>query len=309
MRIHWQKFLAVGAISALGALGACQVEVVEGPASGGTGGTGGTGGAGGATGGAKGDAAPDAGTSGDAPSGDVTSTDGTSTDATVADVASDIVTADATADGARADGSTTDASPDVGDPSMMDVSRGDMGTTDAAIPDAAGACFAEDQGDGGATTRCADLPYYGVLCRDDGGLDWPPAGASLCDTLKPDLKATAMLELFACLKKLPGDDGGVTACSKTHDDGAADCSRAIFNRSMCPVPDGVVEGGMYGCSQIAASCGPDSGDGGIPVTLCQAWLGPFNAAARQGFIDCYLGPVPGSPTSCRDKFENYCVFP
>jgi hypothetical protein len=99
------------------------------------------------------------------------------------------------------------------------------------------------------------------------------------------------------------------ACSSAHEQGSADCSRNLFNRSMCPVPDSVAEGGLYGCSQIAASCGPDSGDGGIPVALCQAWLGPFNATARQGIIDCYRDPNNMGATSCRDKFENYCVFP
>ena len=153
------------------------------------------------------------------------------------------------------------------------------------------------------------LPYYGVSCRDDAGDDWPPAGATLCDTLETDLKRTALLELFDCLKALPGGDGGMDACGTAHDQGSADCSRSIFNRSMCPVPDSVVEGGLYGCAQIAASCGPDSGDGGIPVLLCQSWLGPFNATARQGIIDCYLDPSPTGATSCRDKFENYCVFP
>jgi hypothetical protein len=303
MRIQWQKFLAVGAISTLAALAACQVEVIEGPpGAGGTGGSGGTGG----TGGAKADAAPETGTP-DAPSGDAPTADGTGIDATTdagGDGAIDAPTADVAI--------PPDAAQDRGDASTSDVTPGDTVSTDGPIadaaPDTAGGCFAEDPNDGGTNLTCAMLPYYGALCRDDGGLDWPSAGETLCTTLRPDLKATALLELLDCLEDLPGGDGGMDACGTAHNQGADDCSRSIFNRSMCPVPDGVVEGGLYGCSQIAASCGPDSGAGGIPVALCQAWLGPFNAAARQGIIDCYLGPTPPGTTSCRDKFENHCVF-
>ena len=306
MQIGWQKFLAVGALSALGALGACQIEVVDGPpGSGGSGGSGGTGGTGG-TAGAKADAAPEAGAP-DAPIADAPSTDGTGVDAR-----SDTASADRTADAISSDTSTTpDADGSTPDPSMPDGARDTVGSDGAiadAPPDSAGGCFAEDPNDGGTSTTCAMLPYYGTVCRYDSGIDGPPAGASLCDTLVTDLKATALLELFDCLKVLPGADGGMDACSAAHDQASADCSRSIFSRSMCPVPDSVVEGGLYGCSQIAASCGPDSGDGGIPVALCQAWLGPFNATARQAMIDCYLDPATGGATSCRDKFENYCVF-
>jgi len=300
MRIQWQKFLAVGALSALGALVGCQVEVIEGPpGAGGSGGTGGTAG----TGGAKADAAqPETGTS-DAPS----------ADGPGSDVASDTGGGDSAADTSSPDVPTTaDALPDRGDTSPPDGATGDTVSTDGATadaaPDASGGCFAEDPNDGGTNFTCANLPYYGTTCRDDGGIDGPSAGESLCTTLDTDLKATALLELFDCLKILPGGDGGMDACSPAHEQGSADCSRSIFNRSMCPVPDSVVEGGLYGCAQIAASCGPDSGAGGIPVALCQAWLGPFKATTRQGIIDCYVDPAPTGATSCRDKFENYCVF-
>jgi len=295
----------------LGSFPACTVEVVEGPPSGGVGGTAGTGGTGGTggTAGAPTDAAPrDTGSDApatDAPSADVES-DGTTTDAGTM--------TDAAPDGPSADGSTPpDASIDAADGSTADRATPDTSVPDTVITDAPGdagaGCFAEDPPDAATANDCTSLPYYGVLCRDDAGGDFPPAGATLCTSLDSDLKGTAFLELIACLKALPGADGGMDACSAAHEQGADNCSRAIFNRSMCPVPDGVVEGGLYGCAQIAASCGPDSGDGGIPVTLCQGWLGPFNAAARQGFIDCYLDPTPTGATSCRDKFENYCVFP
>lgn len=312
MRIQWQKFLAMGVLSALGALTACQVEVIEGPP--GTGGTGGSAGTAGAAG-AKGDAAQPETGSPDAPRGDAPSSDGPGADA-LPDVtgggdgavdapSSDRATMpDAVADALDAsmpDGTTTgDAMPPDG--TMTDGSMAD------AAPDATGGCFAEDPNDAGTSPRCSMLPYFGTTCRNDAGLDGPPAGASLCETLEPHLKTSALVELFDCLKVLPGGDGGMDACSAQHDQGSADCSRSIFGRSMCAVPDGVVDGGVYGCAEIAASCGPDSGDGGIPVSLCRAWLGPFNATTRQEIIDCYLGPDPIPATSCRDKFENYCVF-
>ena len=308
MRIRWQKVLGASALFGLGMLAACTVEVVEAPPAGvgGTGGAGGSAGKAGA-GGVTGDAASPDGAAPDAPAGD-----GPSADAPGTDASGDATTSDTAVDGPAADVSTPpDASPDVVETGTTDGTPADVATTDGRIADATSdgqtGCFAEDQADSGSMNNCAMLPYYGTVCRDDAGLDWPPAGAALCDTLVTDLKATAFLELFACLDALPGADGGMAACSSAHDQGSADCSRNLFNRSMCPVPDSVAEGGLYGCAQIAASCGPDSGDGGIPVALCQAWLGPFNATARQGIIDCYLGPNPGA-TSCRDKFENYCVF-
>jgi hypothetical protein len=299
-------------VCGLGILPACTVEVVEGPAAG-AGGTGGTAGAAGA-GGAKGDAASPEAAAPDAPA------DGApSTDAAGGDVTADGATTDTAVDGPAADGpaadisTTPDASPDVADASTGESNPPDAFTPDGAIADApldaGGGCFAEESADAGATGNCAMLPYYGNLCSDDAGTAWPPTGASLCDTLEPDLKVSAFNELFNCLKVLPGADGGMDACGMEHDQGAEDCSRGIFNRSMCPVADGVAEGGLYGCTQIAASCGPDSGDGGIPVELCRAWLGPFNATARQGIIECYLDPTDVGATSCRDKFENYCVFP
>ena len=306
MRMRWQTFLVASVLTGMGVLPACSVEVIQGPPVG-VGGTGGSAGAGG-TGGAKGDAASPDGTASDAPAGDAPSADAQGSDAT-----GDTVATDGAVDGPASDVSTTpDASPDAADATTSDGSTTDAATTDGAIADApadaAGACFAEDAADAGPATSCTTLPYYGARCRDDAGLDWPPAGFTLCNTLETDLKRSALEQLFVCLKALPGADGGMDACSGAHDQGAADCSRGIFNRSMCPVPDGVVEGGLYGCAQIASSCGPDSGDGGIPLELCQAWLGPFHAAARQEMIDCYLDPDDVGATSCRDKFENHCVF-
>jgi hypothetical protein len=307
MRIGWQKFLIASVLFGVGIVSACSVEVISGPTgAGGTGGSAGTGGGGGA----KADGSPD-GAFPDAPAADTTSSDSAAGDAS-----SDATTADTIADNAGdtvgPDVSRPSDATDAADAGLPDLAA-DGATTDGqladSLPDAGGACFAEDPSDAGSMNDCTSLPYYGRQCRDDAGLDWPPAGATLCDTLNTDLKATAFLELIACLSALPGADGGVDACSGAHEQGAADCSRAIFNRSMCPVPDSAVEGGLYGCAQIAASCGPDSGAGGIPVELCQAWLGPFNATARKGIIDCYLDPADVGATSCRDKFENFCVFP
>jgi hypothetical protein len=304
MRIGWRKFFVASVLSVLGLLPACTVEVVEGPPAG-AGGSGGSGGSGGKAG-APGDAAAPDGIATDAPATDGSSADGESIDATA-----DTAPPDAGSDGRAADASTT---PDVGsdavDASTADTSVSDTVASDRGIGDVPGdagaACFAEDPSDAGTANDCTALPYYGVRCGDAGS-SVPSAGETLCTTLDTDLKATAFQELIGCLKALPGEDGGMDACSSAHEQGSDDCSRGTFNRSMCPVPESVVEGGLYGCAQIAASCGPDSGDGGIPVALCQAWLGPFHAAARQGMIDCYLGPDPGA-TSCRDKFENYCVF-
>ncbi|HMI85845.1 MAG TPA: hypothetical protein VK550_17230 [Polyangiaceae bacterium] len=309
MRIGWQKFLVASVLSGLGILPACTIEVVEGPpADGSMGGSAGTGGAGGA----KGDASPDGGVA-DAPAADAPSMDASSMDAPSIDIAADNVIPETGVDGPAGDVSTpSDASFDGADTSSVDVNTPDSVVPEGGIgdapPDAGRACFAENPSDAGSTNDCTTLPYYGRRCPDDGGID-PTAGETLCTTLDVDLKATAFQELITCLRDLPGGDGGIDACGSAHEQGSADCSRAIFNRSMCPVPESAVEGGLYGCGQIAASCGPDSGDGGIPVELCQAWLGPFHAAARQGMIDCYLDPSNQGATSCRDKFENYCVFP
>ena len=308
MRIGWQKLLVASALSGLGVLSACTVEIVDGPPAG-VGGTAGSAGTGG-TGGSKGDAAPEGGAP-DGAVGDGPGTDSASTDGPGSDGTADSVTTEDAVDGPATDLPTTDASSDA----LMtpDGSAGDGTPTDAPMADVpsdtAGGCFAEDLADAGSSNDCSSLPYYGTQCRDDAGVDWPSAGAALCDTLNSDLKATAFQELLVCLKALPGADGGAAACGSAHEQGAADCSRGIFNRSMCPVPESVVEAGLYGCAQIAASCGPDSGNGGISVELCQAWLGAFHATARQGIIDCYLDPTDVGATSCRDKFENYCVFP
>jgi hypothetical protein len=308
MRMHWQKFLAMGALCAFGASSACMVEVVEGPPA--TGGAAGSGGSAG-TGGAKGDAATsEAGTPDGAADG-ATGPDTIGSDVLVTDAAAEPMMADAPTEVGTSDLMTPpEASSDAVDASadgLVDAVTADNASFDAPT-DAGSACFGEDLPDAGRATTCASLPYYATQCIDDAGDPFPPAGAALCSALAPDLKNSAYETLFACLAALPGADGGSDACSAAHEQASAECSRNLFNRTMCPVADGTAEGGLYGCTQIAASCGPDSGDGGITVELCRGWLGPFNATARQEIIDCYLGPADPSATSCRDQFENYCVF-
>jgi hypothetical protein len=307
MRMQLQRFLAMGALFSIVAIPACTVEVSSG-SPGGAAGAGGSGGAAG-TGGAKGDAATsEAGTS-----------DGAPEDANAADATgSDILVADATLDASSPDASPDGTAPDVVTPSdagdartadsALDAAIADNATLDGAA-DASNGCFAEDQPDAGRSTTCSSLPYYNVACADDAGDSWPPPGASLCDTLAPQIKESAFQTLYACLAALPGADGGSDACSAAHEQASADCSRNLFNRTTCPVPDSTVEGGLYGCTQIAASCGPDSGAGGVPVELCRGWMGPYTAAIRQDIVDCYLDPDDFGSTSCRDKFENFCVFP
>jgi len=184
----------------------------------------------------------------------------------------------------------------------------DSGPADVATDGAAGACFVDDAADA-STPPCSALPYHGEICTDDAGMEGAPLGAAICDDLDGDLKLAAFQELFDCLKEAPGADGGSDACSAAHDDAASDCSKKIFNRSTCAVSDGNVDGGSYGCTQIVASCPPDAGTGGITIAQCQAWLSPFNDAARQGIIECYLDPSTPAGSSCADKFENECVFP
>jgi hypothetical protein len=306
--MRWHEVLGVGVLVMVSAA-ACTVEVISGPSgSGGTAGSGGSAGSAG-SGGAKSDAAHDGAIDAatDAPVTD-TSADGASSDAGDAGFDGppnpDSPSRDATPD---ADVAVSDASPDrsvdggASDGTMSDIARDAADSTDG--------CFAEDGPDAGPNHTCAMLPYYGTLCRVDGGMDGPPGGASLCDSLETELKASAFNELYACLEKAPwAGDGGFDACTSRHENAVDDCSRSIFNRSMCAVADSTFEGGVYGCTQVAASCGPDSGDGGIPVELCRAWLGPFNASVRQAIVDCYLDPTPVGATSCRDKFENHCVF-
>jgi hypothetical protein len=296
-----EKVLAVAALVALGGL-ACTVEVVQ-TATGGAAGTGGAPGRGGsagstATGGAAG---PDgasgadvmAGASGSAGAGGSTGGAGAAGTGGSGGLAG--------TGGAPSDGAPGDR---VGDTSAD--------TADAALPDSAdaSACFVEDTdgGDAGNAGTCAMLPYDAAMCGD-AGADGRPAGAALCRALEPDLKAAALDDLYACLKGLPSGDGGVEACSAAHDAGARACSQGIFSRSACPVPSAGVDGGTYGCAQIAASCQPEGGSEGVTVEQCQAWLGPFNRATRQVIIDCYLDPFVVGATSCRDKFENFCVFP
>jgi hypothetical protein len=195
-----------------------------------------------------------------------------------------------------------------------DASADGSAPVDGAIVDGSSeggavTCFAEDPNNGEAGTQsCSSLPYYTQVCADDGG-GHAPLGASICDDLDQDIKIAAAQELFDCLKSIPGADAGADACSAAHDTAAGDCSKKIFNRSTCAVPDGNVDGGAYGCAQIVASCPSDGGAGGITLAQCQAWLNPFNAAARQRIIACYLDPGTPAGTSCGDKFENECVFP
>jgi hypothetical protein len=307
--MRWHKVLGVGVLVMVSGA-ACTVEVTSGPAgSGGTAGTGGVGGTGG-SGGAKGDAAVDGATDGTSDAaGPETSVDGAADAVDAAGDGTNRPDVPATDGAADADANATDVDPD------RSVDGGATDGTTVDVPsdspgDAAGGCFADDGPDAGPGRTCAMLPYYGTLCRDDGGIDGPPGGAALCDSLKTELKVSAFDELYACLEKVPWEgDGGNDACTTRHENAVDDCSRSIFNRSMCPVADSMVEGGLYGCTQVAASCGPDSGDGGVSVELCRAWLGPFNATMRQAIIDCYLDPTPVGATSCRDKFENHCVFP
>jgi hypothetical protein len=299
MRMHWLTFLALGTLGAIGATSACTVDVVETPAAGAAGGSAGTGGANG-----------DAATS-DATTDDASGTDASGSDVLVADAIAEPMTSDATTEAGTSDilappEASSDA-PDVSADALVDAVTGDSALDSPT--DAGGDCFGEDQPDAGRATTCASLPYYTTVCPNDAGDLFPPAGATLCDALANDLKNSAYEALFACLAVLPGADGGADACSAAHEQASAECSRNLFNRTMCPVADGTVEGGLYGCTQIAASCGPDSGDGGVTVEQCRGWLGPFNAVARQDIIDCYLDPSVVGATSCRDKLENYCVFP
>jgi hypothetical protein len=309
MRMNWQKFLAMGALCALGATSACMVEVVEGPPEG-AGGTAGSAGSAG-TGGTKGDAATSEAGTPDGAAGGALGADANGSDVLVTDATAEPMTSDATTEVGTSDVVTSaEASSDAPDASadrLVDAVTADNASLDSPT-DAGDACFAEDQPDAGRATTCASLPYYATMCADDAGDHFPPAGAALCDTLDPDLKNSAYEALFACLAALPGADGGSDACSAAHEQASAECSRNLFNRTMCPVADGTAEGGVYGCTQIAASCGPDSGDGGISVEQCRGWLGPFNAAARQDIIDCYLDPADVGATSCRNKFEDHCVF-
>jgi hypothetical protein len=219
-------------------------------------------------------------------------------------------TSSTTAGSSGAGGSATDGSAGSDN---TDGSAGGGATTDVSdggLSDrGSGACFAEDGDDAGTAPPCSALPYFAQSCADDAG-DRAPLGARICSALELDTKIAAARELFDCLKATPGADGGDEACSPAHDAAAADCSIKIFSGSTCSVPDGDgVDGGAYGCAQIAASCPPDAGAGGITIAQCQAWLNPFNAAARQDIIDCYLDPNIPSGTSCADKFENQCVFP
>jgi hypothetical protein len=189
----------------------------------------------------------------------------------------------------------------------------DGGVADASADSAApAACFAEGADDGGNEGVCGTLPYAADTCPDPGGEGMPVLGVQLCDSLQARLKPAAFTELFNCLKAAPGvGDGGAASCM-AHETAAAACSKAIFNRSTCAVPDGVADGGgALGCTQIVASCpANDAGSPGITLAQCQAWLSPFGAAARQAALSCGIDPSldDGGATNCADKFENFCVF-
>jgi len=184
----------------------------------------------------------------------------------------------------------------------------DGGASDVSVDAGGSACFADDA-DGGdaASPRCSVLAYNDLFC-DDAGQD-RPLGAFICRDLEGDLKTAAFQELLDCLKKVPGADGGASACSTEHDAAAADCSKNIFNRSTCAAPSVSVDGGAYGCAQVVASCPGDGGAGGITLAQCQSWLAPFNAEARQFIFECNVDPTTPAGSSCADKFENECVFP
>ena len=164
-------------------------------------------------------------------------------------------------------------------------------------------------GSDAGTPPCGQLPYNAVVCADDAGTG-APLGAQICDYYDGKIKIAAFNELFDCLKALPSDDAGTTACSEAHIVAASVCANRIFNRGSCAVPDIPLDGGTYGCAEVVSSCPSDGGPGGITLDQCRGWVSPFNAATRQSIFDCYLDPGMGAgSTSCADKFENYCVFP
>lgn len=234
-------------------------------------------------------------------------------------------TAGSTSSAGGASGATTSsgaAGSDAGNAGGSGGSGGaavDGGMTDVSVEAApsdaseggSAACFEDDvPGSDAGMPQCSLLAYYAVACTDDAGGTGMPLGADICDYYRPNIKIAAFNELFDCLKTVPGDDAGTTACSDAHDAAASACANKIFNRASCPVPDVTLDGGTYGCAQVVASCPADGGVTGITLDQCQGWVAPFNAATRQAIFDCYLDPGTGAgSTSCADKFENDCVFP
>jgi len=197
------------------------------------------------------------------------------------------------------------------DGGVIDASDASIEAAPSDVSDSGGpACFPEDVvGADAGTPPCAQLPYYAVTCADDAGAMDAPLGAITCDYYDQSIKVAAFIELFDCLKAIPGDDAGTTACSPAHDAAAMACASKIFNRTSCTVPDVTIDGGTFGCAQVVASCPSDDAGGGITLDRCQSWVGPFNATARDDIFACYWDPATPAGTSCADKFENYCVFP
>ncbi len=189
----------------------------------------------------------------------------------------------------------------------------DGGTGDSSADASVVACFAEGAADAGpvAESICDTLPYASSTCTDDAGAEGVPLGLSLCAGLKDVLKPSAFAELMDCLNKAPNvADGGQGDCT-AHDAAAALCSRSIFNRTTCTVPDAASEdGGALGCAQIVASCpANDAGNPGITLAQCQGWLSPMTADVRQAALSCGIDPSLEGAADCADKFENGCVFP
>jgi hypothetical protein len=182
-------------------------------------------------------------------------------------------------------------------------------STDGAAPVA---CFAEGSDDGGNEGMCSTLPYAADTCPDPGGEAMPVLGAQLCASFQSRLKPAAFTELFDCLKTAPAvGDAGAAACT-AHENAVSACSKAIFNRSTCAVPNGTdADGGALGCAQIVAACpANDAGNPGITLAQCQSWLSPFSATARQAALSCGIDPdlATSGSANCADKFENFCVF-
>src|SRR5882724_8083611 len=157
--------------------------------------------------------------------------------------------------------STGAAGSEAGDSGGSGGSPNDGGVSDVSIDAApsdaseggSAACFPEDLAGGDAgTSPCGQLPYYAVTCTDDAGTMDQPLGAFICDSYVHDLKIAAFNELFDCLKVVPGDDAGTTACSPAHDAAANACATRIFNRTTCTVPDVTLDGGTFGCAQVVA---------------------------------------------------------
>jgi hypothetical protein len=222
-------------------------------------------------------------------------------------------TAGSTGGTAGTAGSSSGTSGAAGSASTEGNDDGGVPTTDASSDGAAPvACFAEGADDGGNEGICGTLPYAADTCPDPAGEGMPVLGVQLCESFQARLKPAAFTELFNCLKQAPGvGDGGAASCM-AHETAVGACSKAIFNRSTCTVPDSTDgDGGTLGCAQIVAACkADDAGNPGVTLAQCQSWLSPFGAAARQTALTCGNDPsLEGSgATNCADKFENFCVF-